>query len=65
MSEIVWAGNASEVRPFHVRAGGVFMGAFTTRRKAVRKAKRLLWREGWATVTVIDVRRRGRRRIAP
>jgi len=56
MSKIVWAGNGSEIRPFHVHAGGAFMGAFATRREAVRKAKRLLWRDGWASVRVTDVR---------
>lgn len=56
MSKVIWSANSGELRPFHVHAVGIFMGAFRTRRAAIRRAKRLLWREGWARVTVTDVR---------
>ena len=55
MSRVVWARAASDIRPFHVQASGNFMGSWRTRRSAIRQARRLL-RNGWATVTVEDVR---------
>lgn len=55
MGKVIWARNVSELRPFHVRASGNWMGAWPTRRRAIRHARGLL-REGWASVVVEDVR---------
>ena len=55
MGTIVWTGNIVEHRPYHVKASGVWMGAYPTRRRAIRHARRLL-RDGWASVIIEDVR---------
>lgn len=52
---VVWSGSAGVVKPFHVRSGFVFLGAFRRRGQAIRKAKRSL-KDGWANVRVLDVR---------
>jgi len=54
--KVVWSASADEIRPFHVRSGAVFLGAFATRRKAVRRAKHMMTGSGWANVRVLDVR---------